>query len=105
MKKFTRSLAFIAIACLLIPVTGWSQSLDIALNNPVIMKYYTAEQLQELAETDTAELNSIVYYFTQSFTVEPVECTDCIPFDSAAFDITKWEYLRERDSVYTREFN
>lgn len=81
-----------------------AQQMERALNTPIIMHYYTAEQLQELAAADTNEFNSLVFYFTASFKVEPVECSDCIPFDSAMFDITRFEHLRHQDTVFVREF-
>lgn len=88
----------------LAPVKSAAQTMEQALSNPVIMHYYTAEQLQELQAADSNEFKAVVYYFTLSFRVEPVECFDCIPFDSAMFDVTRYEHLRLQDSVYTREF-
>jgi hypothetical protein len=76
-----------------------------AMMHPVISKYYTAEQLQYLEQHDTTELKSIIYYFTQSFTVIPVQCDDCLPFDSLAFDITKFEHLRLANETYIRTFD
>lgn len=102
---FTRTLAIIALFSVLAPGKASAQQIDKALNNPVIMKYYSAGQLQQIAAADTNELNSIVYYFTASFRVEPLACFECLPFDSAQFDIMRFEHLRQRDSVYTRAFD
>lgn len=83
-------------------VTG--QSVQEAMSHPVIMLHYSQQQLEEIAQNDTAELSAIIYYFTASFIVEPIDCYDCLPFDSLMFDITKYEHLRKQDTVYTREF-
>ncbi len=103
-SNFTRLLATVIVALWLSPHQCSAQNLQKALNNPVIMTYYTAEQLQTLDQTDSSALNDIIYYFTQSFIVEPIDCFECLPFDSSAFDISKWEYLRLDSTVYTREF-
>lgn len=76
-----------------------------AMQHPVILKYYTPEQLQYFEQNDTTELKSIVYYFTQSFVVTPIQCEECLPFDSLHFDIMQFEYLRLKDEVYTRTFD
>ncbi|HTF03045.1 MAG TPA: hypothetical protein VK826_03435 [Bacteroidia bacterium] len=105
MKHFTRLLVIVIALCVFSPPKANAQSaLQTALSNPVIMLHYTQEQLEELALQDTTELNSIVYYFTASFIVEPIQCFDCLPFDSLMFDVSTYEHLRARDSVYTREF-
>jgi hypothetical protein len=105
MKHFTSLLVIAIVLCFFFPPKASAQSaLQQALSNPVIMQHYTQEQLEELALNDTTELNSIVYYFTASFIVEPIQCFDCLPFDSTMFDISKYEHLRKRDTVYTREF-
>lgn len=103
-QPLTRLLAIAAIVLCLFPLSVSAQRMQEALNNPVIMHYYTAEQLQEIAAADTNELNAIVFYFTESFRVDSVECFDCVQSDLSMFDITKFEHLRQQDSVYTREF-
>ena len=84
---------------------GQAQTALQASQNPVIMHYYSLQQLQELENTDTAALNSVIYYFTQSFIVEPIQCNDCLPFDSAHFDVAKYEYLRLPDQTFIRTFD
>ncbi|CAN5134612.1 hypothetical protein BH09BAC5_BH09BAC5_03730 [soil metagenome] len=76
-----------------------------AMTHPVINQYYTPEQLLYLEQNDTAKLASIIYYFTQSFIVEPIQCSDCLPFDSLNFDISKSEYLRLDTTTYIRVFD
>jgi hypothetical protein len=80
------------------------QTMEQALSNPVIMQHYTPEQLQEMYAADSNDFKAMVYYFTLSFRVERVDCFDCMPFDSTLFDVSKYEHLRQQDSVYTREF-
>jgi hypothetical protein len=75
------------------------------MTHPVIMKYYTPEQLQYLEQHDTTELKSIIYFFTQSFIVTPIQCGDCVPFDSLNFDIMQYEHLRQKDQAYIRTFD
>lgn len=82
-----------------------AQTVAEAMTHPVIMKYYTQEQLLEIEANDSTELKSIIYYFTQSFTVIPIECDDCLPFDSLNFDIMKFEYLRQKEQTYIRTFD
>jgi len=76
-----------------------------AMTHPVITKYYTAEQLLYMEHNDTAQLAAIIYYYTKSFTVVPVDCYDCLPFDSTTFDVTRFEYLRKTDETYSRSFD
>ena len=101
----TRTLAVIAFALIWLPQNSLAQRTQEALSNPVIMHYYTVEQINELAANDTTELNAVIYYFTLSYRVEPIACFDCIPFDSASFDITKYEHLRLEDEVFVRDFD
>lgn len=104
MKHFLFPLAVSALI-LFSPNKLSAQSAAEAMTHPVIMKYYTAEQLQYLEQNDTTELKSIIYYFTQSFTVIPIQCDDCIPFDSLNFDIMKFEHLRQKEQTYIRSFD
>jgi hypothetical protein len=72
---------------------------------PSIARYYTLAQLQELEQHDTTELHAVIYYYTHSFIVEPIQCSDCLPFDSTNFDVSKYEYLRLTDQTYIRSFD
>jgi hypothetical protein len=40
--------------------------------------------------------NAITYYYTQSYIVESIECTNCVPADPAYFDIAAYETLRKK---------
>lgn len=102
--NFTRILVMFLLFAGLSSGRASAQTMEQALNNPVIMHYYTAEQLQEMYDADSNDFKAMVYYFTLSFRVEPVDCFECLPFDSAMFDVTRYEHLRQQDSVFTREF-
>jgi hypothetical protein len=82
-----------------------AQDLEAALSNPVIMQHYTAEQLEELARVDSSGLKAVLYYFTATYEVEAIRCYDCLPFDSATFDVSRYEHLRKVDTIYVREFD
>lgn len=75
-----------------------------AMTSPVIMSYYSAEELGEMERLAPEKLATIIYYYTASFTVEAVECDDCIPFDPALFDVSKYEQYRLADATYSRTF-
>jgi hypothetical protein len=73
-------------------------------SNPVILAHYPFEKLQNIQAIDSVKFNTIVYYYTQSFMVEKIDCFDCIQTDLSTFDISKYEYLRKRSERFTREF-
>lgn len=75
-----------------------------AFTNPVILSHYTVAELQQYQLNDTAKFNAIVYYYTQSYIVEPFICDVCPPFDPTTFDVSKYEYIRKRSERYTRDF-
>lgn len=72
--------------------------------NPIILKHYTAQDLQVLQQTDSVKFQSIVYYYTSSFIFEEKACNDCLPITSTNFDVSEYEYLRQKNSRYTRDF-
>lgn len=72
--------------------------------NPVILKHYTVQDLQYLQQYDSLKLKTIVYYYTQSFYFENKECNQCIPVSIYDFDITEYEYLRQKNKTYVRHF-
>jgi hypothetical protein len=72
--------------------------------NPVILSHYTVIELQNYQINDTAKFNAIVYYYTQSFIVEPLICDECPAFDPATFDVSKYEYIRKKSERYIRDF-
>jgi len=70
--------------------------------NPVILKHYSVSELQSIQSTDSIKFNSIVYYYTQSFTIEKVDCPTCEDVTISKFDISKYEYLRKKSERYVR---
>lgn len=70
--------------------------------NPVILKHYSANELQSIQSTDSTKFNSIVYYYTQSFIIEKVDCPTCENVNISKFDISKYEYLRKKSDRYVR---
>lgn len=72
--------------------------------NPVILNHYTVQDLQSLQQTDTTKFNSIIYYYTSSYIFEETQCNNCIPVNTSNFDVSEYEYLRQKTSRYTRDF-
>ncbi|MBI3517983.1 MAG: hypothetical protein HY062_01315 [Bacteroidetes bacterium] len=72
--------------------------------NRVILNHYSLQELQSIQQTDTLKFNKIVYYFTKSFIFEAQECLKCDPVTSSTFDVSKYEYLRQKSTRYTRSF-
>lgn len=105
MKRLS-SFLFCVCACTMLVSRLAAQSPLVAeaLKHPVILKYYTPDQLQSLGESDSTKLKSIVYYFTQSFIVIPEQCDECLPFDPQNFDILAYEHLRLPDQTYICSF-
>jgi hypothetical protein len=103
MKHFLSALLLSALLCIS-PARIAAQTASEAMSNPVILGYYSAEELSEMERDAPEKLAAIIYYYTASFTVEPVECDDCIPFDPALFDVSKYEQYRLADETYSRTF-
>lgn len=71
--------------------------------NQVILQHYTIQDLQSLQQTDSVKFNSIVYYYTQSFIFSDDVC-NCVPISINDFDISQFEYLRNKSKRVTRYF-
>jgi hypothetical protein len=74
-------------------------------SNPIILSHYTVQELQQIQQSDSIKFKTIVYYYTQSFSVESVICSDCIQTDINSIDISKFEYLRKKETQYTKDFS
>lgn len=89
--------------------SSYSQSSVETKHNPftnqVILSHYSLPELQQLQQTDSIKFKTIVYYYTQSFSVESVICSDCIQTDVNSIDISKFEYLRKKETQYTKDFS
>lgn len=99
MKSFT----LIFFYLIYLGVNGQTVSSN-PFDNPVILNHYSVQDLQSLQQTDTTKFNSIVYYFTSSYIFEETECNNCIPVSVINFNVSEYEYLRQKTSRYTREF-
>ena len=73
-------------------------------NNPVILNHYTVKDLQLLQKTDTVKFKTIAYYYSESFIFEEVECKNCERIHLASFDVSQYEYLRQKNKRYSRTF-
>ncbi|MES2763414.1 MAG: hypothetical protein V4677_14465 [Bacteroidota bacterium] len=71
--------------------------------NAVILQHYSVQDLQSIQQTDTVKYNTIKYYYTQSFIFTNEAC-NCTPLAIDAFDISQYEYLRQKNKRFTRHF-
>lgn len=71
---------------------------------PVLFNHYTTAQLEFMRDNDTLKYRTILYYYTQSFILEPIDCNDCIPFIADQFDINKYEQFRQQSTRYVRVY-
>lgn len=63
--------------------------------DPRLLNHYSVIQLDDIRANDTVKFNTIVYYYTQSFTTEVFQCNGCGTQDTLTFDIEPYEYLRK----------
>lgn len=73
-------------------------------SNPVLLTHYSEAELGQLYLQDSLKYKTIVYYYTQSFIVEPVTCSECRPFDPQKFDVSEYERFRLQSARFTRSF-
>lgn len=102
-KLYWKFLSVVFLFCLTASEVR-SQTAADAMSHPVIMKYYTAADLQYLEANAPQKLAAIIYYYTASFIVEPINCNDCIQFDSTKFDVSRFEQFRQLDQAYVRVY-
>jgi len=101
-RNYSRSYCFLcAMVCL--GLKGISQNNN-PYTNPVILSHYTVQQLQQIHASDTAKFNAIVYYYTKSFVVEAVACSDCTPQALNTVDVSLYEVHREPHARYERNY-
>ncbi len=72
--------------------------------NAVILNHYSVQDLQSLQQNDSTKFKSIIYYYTSSYIFEEKECNDCTPVSAINFDISEYEYLRQKSTRYTKDF-
>lgn len=75
-----------------------------AFDNPVILKHYTVQELKNYQINDSLKFNTIVYYYSQSFSVEKMTCNECPDFNPETFDVSDYEYLRDKEKTINRGF-
>jgi len=71
--------------------------------NPVILSHYSIQDLQQIENQDSIKFNSIVYYYTQSYLIEPIICDECPVVDINTVDVSQYEYLRKKTERHTRD--
>lgn len=74
--------------------------------NTAMLAHYTLDELADLQTSDSLKYKSIFYYYTQSFIIEPFDCTDCVNAAVvSSFDVSKYEEFRMPSVRYTRVFD
>lgn len=73
--------------------------------NPVILSHYDSIEIALMQSNDTTKFNTVLYYYTQSFIIDTVVCSDCLPFNVNEFDVSKYEQFREKNTRYIRKYN
>jgi hypothetical protein len=71
--------------------------------NTIILQHYSIQDLQSLQQTDSVKYNALKYYYTQSFMFLNELC-NCDPLLVEDFDVSQYEYLREKSKRITRHF-
>lgn len=61
-----------------------------------LLNHYSREELNEIEAKDPQKFKTIEYYYTRSFIVENIACVECTPRDTATFDISDFEHLRQQ---------
>lgn len=73
-------------------------------DNAIILKHYTVQELKNYQINDSLKFKMIAYYYTQSFSVEKMTCDECPDFNPETFDVSDYEYLRDKEKVVSRGF-
>jgi hypothetical protein len=74
-------------------------------SNPVILSHYSVSELNQIYQSDSLKFKTIEYYYTKSFIVEAISCTECRDFDPSTFDVSLFEYFRIKTQRFERTFN
>lgn len=82
-----------------------SELFDNTFNNPVLLSHYTIDELKQLKLDDSLKFKTINYYYTKSFIIEKIDCNNCLQQDIKSFDVSKYEYLREKQKRRMRVFS
>jgi hypothetical protein len=76
---------------------------DDLINNEVVMKYYTKEDLNKLYEQDKNKLLQLHTYFFKSYTITPIEGYTGLRPRHNTFDVFKYESYRKKSDVFVSE--
>jgi len=82
-----------------------SELYDSTFKNPILLSHYTIDELKQLKLDDTLKFKTINYYYTKSFIIEKIDCNNCIQKDIKSFDVSKYEYLREKQKRRLKVFS
>jgi hypothetical protein len=82
-----------------------SSKLNDPFQNAVILSHYSTTDLAAIQVSDTVKFNTIEYYYTQSFLLETIACSNCIAFDASKFDVSTYERFRKKSERYTRAYD
>lgn len=69
-----------------------------------IWKHYTKDQLIEMQQTDTLKLRTIIYYYSESYILTPIPCTNCVEYNLKKFDVSKVEKYRKKSERFEHDF-
>ena len=112
MKSSIKHIFFLLVIsfAFIIPSNAQSQlpSFPLPINDywgPVVLNHYTPAQLTLIKSIDTTKYNTILYYYQQSFIIEPIACSDCIlkPLDEV--DVSEFEKFRMQSTRFVREYD
>lgn len=70
--------------------------------NPVILSHYS---LTDLKEISPQKREAIYFYFTQSYILDSIACSECRPFSPETFDVSKFEQFRKQSERYIRTYS
>ncbi len=99
-SKFTFYFLLFAINALA-QTTANAKKID-PYTHPIILSHYSTSDLLMLETTDSIRFKTIVYYYTQSFILEKIDCFDCLQVDLRYFDVSKVESFRKKNERYER---
>lgn len=92
--RLLRKLSFIVLCFAAMRLSAQSPASSPSAD-PRLLNHYSQEELNEMEKNDITKFNTVVYYYTRSYTVENIDCNGCTPRDTAAFDISEFEHFRK----------
>lgn len=97
--KITTTMLQATCLSLLFFTSNAQTEFDVNQLNRAIMREFNGDELQDLMENDLDRLEKLVYYFSHSFSVENLDCQECIVdyndlFNLSLFNIQDFESQR-----------